>query len=307
MTHINVGIIGLGVISRFYVAALPQVPDLRLAAVCDLREEVLRPYRGRVDCYRRHLDMLDGAELDAIVVNVPNDAHAPVCRDVVRAGLAVCVEKPLATDLADGRALVALARAHGVPLFTALHRRYNENVRALRAALPVTVPVRSVTVRYLERIEDHAGADRWYLDPRRCGGGCVADNGPNALDLVRLFLGEVDVVDAELGRDERGVDRAAAVHLRAAGGASGRVELDWDHPGECKDVEVVLADGRVFTADMLAGHPTFKGSLWHEYVGVLNDFVFTMAAGVPGDTDGLAALELVDAVYERARPREGRR
>jgi len=156
-----------------------------------------------------------------------------------------------------------------------------------------------MAVRYLERIEEHVGADRWYLDPARCGGGCVADNGPNAFDLVRFFLGDVELVDANVVRDRHGVDRQAVVALRARSGATARVELDWDHPGECKDVEVVLADGRVFTADMLAGYPAFKGSLWHEYVGVLADFVFTMAAGVPGDADGLAVLELVDEVYAR--------
>ncbi|WP_107485927.1 MULTISPECIES: Gfo/Idh/MocA family protein [unclassified Streptomyces] len=297
MRRLRIGIIGLGVISRFYVAAFDFLPDLELAAVCDLRPEAMRDFQGRVPCYADHHSMLAEAELDAVVVNVPNDVHAAVCADAVTAGVAVCVEKPLATTLEDGRALMDQARSHGVLLFTSFHRRYNDNVLSLLERVSEGVAVESLTVWYLERIEEHAGDDRWYLDPRRCGGGCVADNGPNAFDTVRQFLGEVSLVDAKVTRDADGVDRQASVELRAPSGARARVELDWSYDGERKEVEVRLADGTVLRADMLGGHDGFKSSLWHEYVGVLRDFGGLLRAGGERARDGVAALELVTAVY----------
>ncbi|MFJ6517990.1 Gfo/Idh/MocA family protein [Streptomyces filamentosus] len=299
----RLGIAGLGVISRFYLAAAELLPEWELTAVCDLREEALAPHRGRVACHTDHREMLAAGALDALVVAVPNHAHAEVCADALRAGVPVCVEKPLALDPADGRRLAALSREHGVPLFTAFHRRYNDRVLALLRRLPppdAPVRVESVRVRYLERIEEHIGADTWYLDPARCGGGCVADNGPNAFDLVRLLLGEhpSEVVAAEVVRDAAGTDRQAVVELAGPGGR-GRVELDWSYPGEVKDVLVRLDDGTELFADMLDGRPGFKESLWHEYEGVLRAF-----AGLRGLPDpsravdgGLAALELVAAVY----------
>lgn len=299
MTRTNIGIVGLGVISRFYVEAFSQLPGLNLAAVCDLRPDALAPFDGKVECYRSHQEMLAHAVLDAVVVNVPNDAHVPVCRDIIEAGLAVCVEKPLAIDLQDGRDLAELAARRDVPLFTSFHRRYNSNVLALLDSLPSDQPVTSLTVRYLEQIEEHAGADRWYLDPVRCGGGCVADNGPNAFDVVRLFLGDVTLQDAEVVRDADGVDRSARVFLRATSGADVQVELDWSYPGEVKDVSVELADGTRLHADMLAGYPDFKQSLRHEYVGVLKDFSRVLSSTCDSSADGVAALELVDAVYRR--------
>ncbi|MCZ7414545.1 MULTISPECIES: Gfo/Idh/MocA family protein [unclassified Streptomyces] len=303
---LRVGIIGLGVISRFYAAAFDELAEVELAAVCDLRPEALAPYRGRTACYTDHRDMLAEAGLDAAVVNVPNDVHAALCTDLVGAGVAVCVEKPLATRVSDGRALVAAARARGVPLFTSFHRRYNDNALTLLESLPESTPISSVTVRYLERIEEHAGDDRWYLDPERCGGGCVADNGPNAFDTVRQFLGPVELTGATVTRDGDGVDRQADVELRAPGGATARVLLDWSYAGERKDIEVRLADGQVRTADMLGGHDGFKQSLWHEYEGVLREFAATVRAGADPSEGGLAALELVAAVYEHeaARARE---
>ncbi|SER43805.1 Gfo/Idh/MocA family protein [Actinokineospora terrae] len=292
----RIGVIGLGVISRYYLAALGEGGPVRLAAVCDVRPEALAPYRDEVPCWRDHRDMIAAGGLDGVVVTVPNDQHAPVCRDLLDAGLPVCVEKPLATRLRDGLALAELAATRGAVLFTSFHRRYNARVGALLESLPAGVPVESVRVRYLERIEDHVGEDGWYLDPARCGGGCVADNGPNAFDLVRQLVGTAQVSGVDITRDSLGVDRRAVVDLVAESGARATVELDWDHPGETKDVEVRLADGTTRVADMLAGFAGFKQSLWHEYAGVLR--AFTQAIHTGGvDRDGLAALATVDAAY----------
>ncbi|MGH3693834.1 MAG: Gfo/Idh/MocA family protein [Pseudonocardiaceae bacterium] len=299
----RIGVIGLGVISRCYLAALDQIPSLRLAAVCDTDEAALRAFHGQVPCHLDHRELLARTDLDAVVITVPNDAHTTVGRDALEAGLAVCLEKPLATRLSDGEALVDCARRAGVCLFTAFHRRYNSAVQTLVSSLPSESPVESLTVRYLERIEEHIGAEGWYLDPARCGGGCVADNGPNAYDLARLFLGELRVTGAEIARDAHGIDRQARVVLRAASGATARVELDWSYAGERKDVEIVLADGGVHHADMLRGYPGFKSSLWHEYLGILRDFEHALSGRAHRVDGGLPALALVDATYRAERER----
>lgn len=293
----RVGLIGLGVISRFYLAAFDRVPGLELVAVCDHDARALAGRCDDIARYRDHRAMLAAEGLDAVVVTVPNDQHPAVCSDALAAGVSVCVEKPLAIRLDDGRRLLEHAARRGLTLFTSFHRRYNTAVGALLAGLPAGVRIEAVTVRYLERIEEHTGRDAWYLDPSRCGGGCLADNGPNAYDLVRLLLGDCGVVAAELRRDTHGVDRQATVLLEASSGATGRIELDWSYPGERKDVEVWLADGTVRHVDLLADHIGFKASLWHEYVGVLTDFAGMLSNPVPGADPGLSALEFVNSAY----------
>lgn len=310
----RVGLVGLGAISRFYLKAIDLAPEWRLAAVCDLAPKRLARHIDRDDvaCFTDHRTMLREAELDAVIVTVPNDVHAAVTRDVLALGLPVCVEKPLATRLSEAESMARLAGERGLCLFTAFHRRYNREIRALRQRIGDGRIV-SLTVRYAELIEDHIDGDHWYLDPARCGGGAVADNGPNAFDLVRLLLGDVAVSAAFVGHDAAGLDRRASIELDARGGASARVELDWSFPGECKDVEVVMADGRRLYADMLEGCVEFKQSLWHEYVGVLADFdrhirglMDGRTAGLAdaargGGPDGVAALALVAETYRVAR------
>ncbi|MEV5831220.1 Gfo/Idh/MocA family oxidoreductase [Spirillospora sp. NPDC052242] len=298
---LRVAVVGLGVISRFYLAALRDAPDLRLVAVCD--EDPRKAFAHGVPGHTDHVRLLEEERPDALVVTVPNDVHHRICRDALEQDVAVCVEKPLALTAAEGADLEGLAERRDVPLFTAFHRRHNAAVERL-ARECAGAPVAEVTVRYLERIEEHAGDDGWYLDARRCGGGCVADNGPNAYDLVRLLLGPAEAVSARIERDAAGTDRRADIALRA-GPARVRVLLDWSYPGERKDVEVRLADGRVLRADMLDGHPGFKASLWHEYEGVLRAFA-RCVRGRSAYDGGLAALRFVEDAYrlEKTHPLE---
>lgn len=310
----RVALVGLGAISRFYLAALAASPAWELAAVCDVAEDRLAPWRKHVACFTDQPTILRelAGTLDAAVIAAPNDTHAELAAEALHAGLSVCVEKPLARTVAEGRYVTGAAREADRCLFTAFHRRYNSAVLELARAVAGR-PVGSVHVRYLERIEEHMLGDRWYLDPARCGGGCVADNGPNAFDLVRLVLGEGElaVCGAEIGRDATGLDRTALIRLDGEG-ASGkvavRVELDWSYAGEIKDLTVELADGRRLGADMLAGHHGFKQSLWHEYEGILAAFahaIDTRATGQPVGDGGLAALELVQRTYATAASAPG--
>jgi predicted dehydrogenase len=292
---LRVGVIGLGLISRFYLAALRASATMRVVAVCDSNATALAACPASVPRYTDHLRLLAEARPDAVVVTVPNDAHARVCADALRRDAAVCVEKPLALDTAQGTALVELAGRSGVPLFTAFHRRYNRAVARLRAECS-GARIEELTVRYLERIEEHAGAETWYLDAKRCGGGCVADNGPNAFDLIDLLLGPATAVSAGIARDAAGTDRHADIELRA-GAARARVVLDWSYPGERKDIDVRLAGGRTVHADMLTGHDGFKASLWHEYAELLRAFEQRVRDGAATADNGLAALRFVEDVY----------
>ncbi|GLY05391.1 MULTISPECIES: Gfo/Idh/MocA family oxidoreductase [Actinoplanes] len=290
---LRVGLVGLGVIARYYRAALDRSRDAELVAVCDRDPSRFADYRGVRHRCTRHEELIASGRVDALVITTPNDSHAVIAGDALAAGLAVCVEKPLAVRLADGERLHRQAQASGGVLMTAFHRRYNAGLRDLPSGIT------GITVRYRERIEEHVGEDAWYLDPRRCGGGCVADNGPNAFDLVRFCSGDgaVRLLGATVERDAEGVDRRADIRLEALSPDGrvipARVELDWAYPGEHKVVELDLAGGGRHVVDLLAGHPGFKESLWHEYEGIVSDLVKN-----PDLTDaGLSALRLVDAVY----------
>lgn len=299
----RVAALGLGVISRYYLAAIPHVEDVELVAVCDRDPSRLRLHRSAgVACDADHRRTLARPEVDAVLVNLPNHLHGPVCTEALRAGKHVCCEKPLAVDAAEAEAMVAVAREVGRTLFCAFHRRYNANLAVALPRLRCGPGITAARARYLELIGDHVGDDAWYLDPERCGGGCLADNGPNALDALRHVLGPLEVRAATLERDAAGVDLRARVALSAGDGAIPvTVDLDWDYgEGERKDLIFELADGSVEHVDFLAGFPAFKSSLYHEYVGVLSDFRRRVAAGADRGEEGLEIARLVEDAYAAA-------
>lgn len=296
---LGIGVVGLGVIAPYYLAALERSPRASLRAACDIDSARLAGLSGRAMVTTDLHELLERDDVDAVVVNVPNDRHHEVCSAALRAGKHVCCEKPLAPDPGEARELTALADDRDLVLFTSFHRRYNENVRRLAAAAR---DVDWAELEYLERIEEHAGDDSWYLDPARCGGGCLADNGPNAFDTLDLLLGTPRVTGARVERDARGVDLRAEVTLECGeAGTPARVLLDWSYPfGERKQVTLGLPGDALARADMLAGWEGFKESLVHEYEGVLADFADAIATGERRGGDGAAIAQLVADAYAAA-------
>ncbi|WNI31130.1 Gfo/Idh/MocA family oxidoreductase [Streptomyces sp. ITFR-6] len=303
----RIGVIGLGVIAPFFLQAIEDDPELRLTAVCDLDRRKLDGFAPGTEVFTDHRELLASGLVDGVVVTLPNHAHAPVVADALRAGVHVCCEKPLTVRAEDAHHLVWLAEEHATTLFTAFHRRYNTHVQELAAQLADRSEISHVTSRYQEKIEEHSGSEGWYQDLDRCGGGCVIDNGPNALDALETVLGPLTLTDATIGDVRSGVEFCAELHLATTDGIPVLVDLDWAlETGERKDITVHLKDGRQLYADMLDGFEAFKSSLDHEYAGIMADFHRTVREGRSGPDRGPHIVDLVEEAYAIGRTREER-
>jgi predicted dehydrogenase len=300
MNKLHIGIIGMGVISHYYIKGFDAVPQCALRAVCDLDDSKLAVHRdaGR-SCYRDYQDMLRDPDVQAVVINLPNHLHHPVCLAALHAGKHVCCEKPLTLDPGEALDLSRVARERSLTLLTAFHRRYNRPLTSAVAAGVFDRP-RAVVAHYDERIEEHAGSDAWYLDPQACGGGCIADNGPNVFDALTLALGPLNLRQARARYDTAGVDRGAEIDLCTTDGRPVRALLSWDYPhGERKDLTVHHADGSSTCVDMLAGSAGFKTSLYHEYEGVLRHLHDAVYRHPEHGEGGVEAVRLVAECYAR--------
>lgn len=304
----RIGVIGLGVISRYYLAALAARDDAKITALSDTKPAAAARTGLTLPVYRDYRDLLASGLVDAVIVNVPNHLHYQVCRDSLLAGVHVCCEKPLALEPTEAHDLADRAKQTGRCLFTAFHRRYNSNILQLAHRMQRKQPPRTVVLTYRERIEDHCGDDPWYLDATKCGGGCVADNGPNAFDTVLQLLGPLTPVSAKIGKESvAGVDLEARVILTTSWGGTVRIELDWAFDsGEDKAVAVSWDDGSQDSADMLDGYPAFKSSLDHEYRGVVTEFLTRLAGeGTQRQDNGPLVADLVAQTYRLTRERAG--
>jgi predicted dehydrogenase len=299
----RLAVLGLGVITRHYLPALADNPDVHVTTLCDLSQAsgtaaAMAPGAAFYADYRR---VLAASDVDAVVVNLPNHLHYEVCREALLAGKHVCCEKPLSIDPAGAEELQALGRRRGVTLFTAFHRHYNRNVLQLAERMRGRPrPVRA-RLTYLERIKDHCGTASWYLDPACCGGGCVVDNGSNAFDTAIQLFGPVEVVAARLEWDSAGVEQRADIDVNIVAGGSATIQLDWCYEhGEDKAIMVDWGNGERDGADFLNGFPVFKSSLVHEYRGVVDEFVDTVLGRCRRRDTGTAVAKLVADTYRIA-------
>jgi predicted dehydrogenase len=134
---VRVGVIGCGLVAQ--VMHLPHLRELgdrfEVAAVCDLAPGALEFAGAMFPGASRHSDWRELlGEVDAVLV-LTAGSHAPVAIAAAEAGVHVFVEKPMCFSVAEGEAMIAAARAHGVVLMVGYMKRYDPSYEALQASL----------------------------------------------------------------------------------------------------------------------------------------------------------------------------
>lgn len=138
--RVRVGLIGCGTRGLFVAERMAKVPDVEIAAVCDvydLKRQRLKRWAGaRCDAERDFRKIVDRTDIDAVIVATPDHWHAIPTVLACQAGKDVYVEKPLAHNIAEGRAMVDAARKHRRVVQTGTQQRsasHFETVRQLIA------------------------------------------------------------------------------------------------------------------------------------------------------------------------------
>ncbi|MES0833708.1 Gfo/Idh/MocA family protein [Nocardiopsis tropica] len=112
----GIAVVGCGYVSDFYLNPLIDHPELTLVGVHDRITERAAAVGERhgVEVYRTLSELLSDDRVQ-IVVNLTNpESHADVTLAALAAGRHVYTEKPLATDVADGRRIVEEADRSGL-------------------------------------------------------------------------------------------------------------------------------------------------------------------------------------------------
>ncbi|MDO8186277.1 Gfo/Idh/MocA family oxidoreductase [Conexibacter sp. JD483] len=223
---IRLGIAGGGIMGERIAAAAAALDGVEVRAVADAnpvsRARIAERFGAAAHASWEAL--VEGGEVDALYVGLPNHLHADAAVAAAEAGLHLLVDKPLCTTLADAdRVLAAAARADVRLMVGFSHRFHVELATAKRmlAAGELGDPVLAV-----DTIVDSAPAGpAWYWDPA-AGGGVVQLQMHHSFDRLAWLLGS-PVVQVQASVHERpvgdgpAVDVAAAVTLTFANGAVG--------------------------------------------------------------------------------------
>jgi 2-desacetyl-2-hydroxyethyl bacteriochlorophyllide A dehydrogenase len=321
-------LVGCGDIGLSNARAVARSGNAELALIYDtvpsLAEAAARQFGGAI--VQDLQEALDAERVDAVLLSVPHDLHAPLIAQAAAAGLHIVVEKPLAVDLTSARAAVEAARSAQVTLSVCFPYRY-ETAPAAAAALVKAGALgsfRGATVvfhadkpsSYWEGGFSSRAMSGWRASKVRSGGGVMIMNLTHHIDLLRHLTGCRAVEVSAVARVEPGreVEDEIAVTIRFEGGAVGtlfgsastrgapssRVEM-WGDVGTLQ----LEPEPRIYTERAVPGLITGK---WNVLPMVPVDertaFVEGFATAVlehrePDVTgsDGLAVQAVVDAVY----------
>ena len=218
---LEVGVVGTGGRARWLMERLKTLPGVRLAAVCDVRDDnrargaqLADPAAGAFVDYRK---MLGAANLDAVLVGTSDHQHVPASVAACEAGCDVYCEKPLTHSREEGDRIVKAVRDHARVLQVGTQQRSMPHLVEARDLLRSGAAGEVVKVRMTWNRNnpgrgtagpfDPAGVNwplflgdappqpfdaqrmqnwRWYWD---FGGGIFTDLMVHWADTARWFLG----------------------------------------------------------------------------------------------------------------------
>jgi len=179
------GVVGVGRMGRHHARLYTQVEGTELVGVVDAsaerRSAIVEEYGGAA-CAT--VDELLALGVDAVTVAVPTVHHRAVAEPLLARGVACLIEKPLAPDVTEARALADAAARSGAVLQVGHVVRYDPVMVAIRA-------LSGLTPRFIE-------IDR--ISPmtfRSVDVGVVLDMMIHDIDLLLMLVGrEPDEVHA---------------------------------------------------------------------------------------------------------------
>lgn len=193
--QLNIGVIGIGRIGRQHALnALHHVSSTNLVCICDVlpenlswAAEHLEPYG--VKAYQSTSEMLQHAGLEAVIIASPTHLHHIQLAESITLGLHVLCEKPLATTVAQTKAVLALAQqpqnTH-LKIMTAYCRRFDASYAAAVGAIRAGKIGTPVVIRAENR--DRYDDSPFYKDYLLRSPGIFVDSCIHDIDLTLSFL-----------------------------------------------------------------------------------------------------------------------
>lgn len=319
MEQIKVGIIGAGYIGGVHGAMLARDERVRVAAVSDLlaeRVERLARTTG-AEIVGTAEELIEG--VDAVYITTPNTKHTALALAAIASGKHVFCEKPMATSLADARAVLDAASRSNAVFQVGHNRRFAPVYATLKRLLGESGPAHSAHVK-MNRGE--LTNPEWVGDPEVTG-GFLFETTIHMFDMMRFLFGEVASLDAVGSSHEYPEADDFSMLLRFESGMQATMassaDASWLFPFErvevfchhrtltTREMESITRseglDGRHFTQTM---QQVSKEEKWG-YAQEDRAFVDSIVDGAPVAVtalDGFRSVELVEACYRAVRSGE---
>ena len=296
---LRVGVVGVGVMGSNHARVFADLPGVKLVGIADPDKKQRDLVSHALGCAAYpDIETLLAVGIDALTIAAPTHLHRDLAIACIDRGVHVLVEKPIASSVEEGRAIIAAARRAGVTLMVGHVERFNPAVETIKEA-----------IRH-EDILSIAITRVGPFPPRMSNVGVVIDLAVHDIDLICWFTNSKIVeIQPQLKSAIAEREDIALLQFRTASGVLAHINTNWLTPFKARNVTVATRDKYVM-ADLLTRQvtecfgfqPDGSYSMRHLSVGhaeplraELQAFVSAIRTGTPPPVtgeEGVSGLEI---------------
>lgn len=311
MEKVKVGLIGFGIMGSMYAEALDAWEHTCVAGIAEPNPGKRAEAAAKHSCpsYASYQAMFQKADLDAVIIAVPDFLHREPFLAAAKAGKHILIEKPLAMTVADAEAMVAAVEQAGVKCqiefsnrwslpFVQAHERVQEgklgDILSVTATLNDTVFVPTQMLSWAGR-----SSPAWFLMS-------------HTADLVAWITGKKPVRVVAKGTKQwlasQGIDTYDVIEalVEYANGTTGRYTSGWVLPagfpiiyelklrliGTKAAIDIDMSDQSMhwIGKDSYAHVTNVSGKVCGRHVGFVYEMLRSFIDCVRGGTEPLATV-----------------
>ncbi len=219
-----------------YVQNVRSVPGVELMGIADDDEERGSYFAEKFQTpFFPTYHALFEANPDGVLVCSENSRHRPLVEMAADNEVHVLCEKPLATSLADARAILDACYSAGIILMMAFPMRFSAPIVEMKTQLDSGAIGQLFCLNTTNQGRMPISERRWFVDKELAGGGAVMDHTVHLADIMRWFLdNEVVEVYAKTNRvlhaSAVDVETAGLIMLTFADGTFASIDCSWSKP-----------------------------------------------------------------------------
>ncbi len=329
MPKLRAAIVGCGSIHKSHTSVLQDIPEVEIAAVCDIEIEKAKSTAEKFGCiaFDSFDSLMNFGEFDILHICTPHYLHAEMAIRALNAKKHVLCEKPMAIAYEDAKKVAEAVKKNGVKYGVCFQNRYNQSSVFIRDLLKsgelgnITGARAFVT---WDRDESYYASGEWRGKIATEGGGVLINQSIHTLDLLQWlvsmpvknikatvstkrlqdFIEVEDTIDIMLdfGNDVRGLFYASICYSE-----NSPVFLEV----VCENGKVVMSDNilvsqkgketKIYDINIPTGEKGYWGAGHKALISDFYDCVKTGREFLVNEDAAIVSAKLVDKAYKYAR------
>ena len=186
---IKTAIVGYGFSAKtFHIPFLNALDNFAVTAISSSQAEMVKQDHPNAEHYFTAEEMLQNSDADLVIITAPNNVHYALAKLALENNKHVILEKPFVTKIADGQALIAIAKENSLVLSVYQNRRWDGDFLTVKKLIAEN---KLGNIKHYESHFDRfrpTTTQRWR-EQSQDGGGILFDLAPHLIDQALQLFG----------------------------------------------------------------------------------------------------------------------